>query len=415
MRTAANHINSNFRLLKLKLLNLNQMSKLLAYLSIVALLTMTSCDKKSGLDKVENDYAAEVKTKVDNWLQSKRTTNRSAFNSKIDLLRENLNFEDITVEGSGRRKFIAVPIRNIYQKIDKNGQQSINTLLLETNNTGEITGGVIVQAFLKDGSNKLPEKTASKIFNNEMPPGGKFVLRSMSGGFRSQLEFDQNKLASIGVMKGKGQAVNARSGDCIDWYLVTTYFFPDGSSHTTEQYITTTCDGCYSDPWAETECLPGDEGGTGDGSGGEVDYLVTSVNVFSAPEATGSFESEYTHAGIVKRNAAYVWQCGTGYGYVFRNVYNWVYKSYESGVLYKESAPGSLWLFESLTHDNIQRIGITPPGYTYTEQLGYAVTNIATNKRTATVNLEFVVYEQILAIGQTKSWTIPGSTVCKAP
>ena len=31
---------------------------------------------------------------------------------------------------------------------------------------------------------------------------------------------------------------------CIDWYLVTTYYYADGTSTQTSEYEGTTCDGC---------------------------------------------------------------------------------------------------------------------------------------------------------------------------
>ena len=47
---------------------------------------------------------------------------------------------------------------------------------------------------------------------------------------------NSNKLTSISA-----------SG-CIDWYIITTYTFPDGTQYTTEEYIGRTCDECIPDP-----------------------------------------------------------------------------------------------------------------------------------------------------------------------
>jgi len=74
------------------------------------------------------------------------------------------------------------------------------------------------------------------------------------------------KLVTSGVLQAKrdGKRSSGRTQMCIDWYLITTYRYANGSSSTSEQYIKTTCDGdCQSARMAGIQC----DGGAGSGGG----------------------------------------------------------------------------------------------------------------------------------------------------
>jgi hypothetical protein len=45
------------------------------------------------------------------------------------------------------------------------------------------------------------------------------------------------------IMPRKGKSSSGKVSACIDWYLVTTYYYSSGASYKTEAYVYTTCDG----------------------------------------------------------------------------------------------------------------------------------------------------------------------------
>lgn len=83
-----------------------------------------------------------------------------------------------------------------------------------------------------------------------------------------QWEYKKGELASSGWVQEK-EAGKEKRGEaqkttaCIDWYLVTTYHNPDGTTTVTEEYLYTTCSHSIDDE------LVGD--GTGGGGGGDPD------------------------------------------------------------------------------------------------------------------------------------------------
>jgi hypothetical protein len=48
-------------------------------------------------------------------------------------------------------------------------------------------------------------------------------------------------LKSIAERRSKTESQELKTNNCIDWYLVTTYYNADGSSESTWHYISTTC------------------------------------------------------------------------------------------------------------------------------------------------------------------------------
>ncbi|MFN5136594.1 MAG: hypothetical protein ACK5DG_14875 [Chitinophagaceae bacterium] len=97
------------------------------------------------------------------------------------------------------------------------------------------------------------------------------------GGIK-QIEVINNEI-KLGKSGVRNTTMNSSANGCIDWYMVTTYTYPDGTQYQTEQYLTTTCNGnndCQSsDPNAQNlECLSPPGGGNAGGSptGGQNDY-----------------------------------------------------------------------------------------------------------------------------------------------
>lgn len=96
--------------------------------------------------------------------------------------------------------------------------------------------------------------------------------------------------------------------------------------------------------------------------------------------------------------------------------FNWEYRSYEVGVLYEAATPAnSHWHFESVTHSATARLGLTPPGYNYSESFNYTVPNISQDKRSAIMAVSLTWYQVNVLGGSTKNGTVQNSTPLSLP
>lgn len=168
----------------------------------------------------------------------------------------------------------------------------------------------------------------------------------------------------------------------------------------------------------------------GDDDNEEVDELdngyflgITELEEFSettieanSEDAKATFGPEATSSEtqIITVNVGYDWRCGTGSTKVLGNFYNWSYWSYEKATLYKINRTDP-WKFQTLEHSNILLIGQTPPTHEYSHQLGSAIVSYSADRRTANMEIKFVVYERIARTVQTKSWEKVARTKCIAP
>jgi hypothetical protein len=84
----------------------------------------------------------------------------------------------------------------------------------------------------------------------------------------SQFEVKNNRLHSGSVISEKNSSPNGRTTSCTEWYLITTFYYTDGSSTQTQEYLGTTCtgsgegSGCNGNP-GEPQVPCGDNGGEG--------------------------------------------------------------------------------------------------------------------------------------------------------
>lgn len=134
-----------------------------------------------------------------------------------------------------------------------------------------VQGGRIVRSnlvSLSDGSkgdNDLILSIARAKFDPQKY-SGKIAYYTIYGNILFYNVVANGELVSSGVLHAKrgSKETNGRTQTCIDWYLITTYRYANGSSSTSEQYIKTTCDGdCQTSRTAGVQC----DGGTGSGGG----------------------------------------------------------------------------------------------------------------------------------------------------
>lgn len=109
-------------------------------------------------------------------------------------------------------------------------------------------------------SEEVLENDLSGIVNfNPSNYKGQVRHRKLNQKFLYTVMYETDRKGYLVVKKGgqnneshpSGIAVNS---DCIDWYIVTTYTYPDGTQTVTEEYIGSTCgdpDGCTPDPYLQ--------------------------------------------------------------------------------------------------------------------------------------------------------------------
>jgi len=260
---------------------------------------LIACKKTDLVSKNPVDNSDNVAEKVSSYLESQkiktsnaRTTSGNR-NANIDVLEGSLDFNAFRTEPlDNRRNLLIVPIKD--ELIVKKNLEANSTLclLLITDKKGKIGSGSIVYFLPADGKKRalLPNNTLSNMINGEkVDLDGRYKMLSLTGTWISQFQVKNGKLFSAGNVQQKNdpnKSTQKASARCIDWYLVTTYYWDDGSVTREEQYITTTCDcGNADDPYA-TPCNYID----GSDLTGGIDEVVSGNETISSSESTSTSE-----------------------------------------------------------------------------------------------------------------------------
>jgi hypothetical protein len=108
-----------------------------------------------------------------------------------------------------------------------------------------VTDGEIVTGNLLQSSETADEAIVQYVKTGRGAAGSNYILYSLSQKFLREYSFNADQSVSSKRMIPRHSSDNARTADgCIDWYIVTTVTFSDGSSFQTEQFIGTTCNDC---------------------------------------------------------------------------------------------------------------------------------------------------------------------------
>lgn len=150
---------------------------------------------------------------------------------------------------------------------------------------------------------------------------GIYKMLTVTGRWISQFEIKNGRIYSTGSILQKNKnnisESNQKTNGCIDWYLVTTYHYADGSTYQTREYVGTTCDGC-SDPNYQSICP--DNGGGGGGLGdpssetetsGETTVSVDGSELPALPDLSGNLYNGGSGQDLVT-----VWRAKVIYTYL---------------------------------------------------------------------------------------------------
>ena len=91
-----------------------------------------------------------------------------------------------------------------------------------------------------------------------------FTISTLEDIFLQRITVNQKGDFGYGFLKKKDSQPQNQiqaENDCIDWYMVTTITYADGSTETTEEFLFTTCNGCPMNGQLESLCEAGNNWG----------------------------------------------------------------------------------------------------------------------------------------------------------
>ena len=244
--------------------------KLQAVAGLFVSLFLFACKKQIS----DQSSSANIQGKVIAWLSEQKSISQPNKAANIDLLTKNLDFEGVTSESShDGEKLLIIPITDLYKKLKRISNSSEAILLIKLTAEDEIRDGNIVLYTPPNPADKIiPSNTFNAIINTGDPAcEGEFKFLSVTGRRLYTLTYRNGSLAKEVRFIQKNNINSRTDAICIDWYLVTTIYYTDGTKEETEEYIGTTCRGCDC---GDIQCDCPDDGSGGGGTAVEYEYEV---------------------------------------------------------------------------------------------------------------------------------------------
>ncbi len=257
-------------------------------------LAFISCKKTSVNEEFKmysnsplNGISSNIKSSdVLNWLQHNMNSSTPLQNNIIKKVIENLEFDKMYVERLHKfENIIIIPMRQKYfsQHINSNNSNPLQYLILVENTKGEIRRSDIVMFNPTNTDIKeLPKNSFSDFFNNKpITVDGSFILITLGDVKQFEMDFKYGKTTQFRLWHGEKKDRNKSSNisnsqngpqNCIDWYLVTTYYENGVYVSSYSEYVGTTCNSGTCPPNMQCD-EPGDGGGGT--TGGDVATVVS--------------------------------------------------------------------------------------------------------------------------------------------
>jgi hypothetical protein len=258
-----------------------------------------SCQKTSH-DRVPS-RSQTVEVAANAWLDSKITTATGEHNQRVLQIKQLLDYsKSFTEEAGNGMTFLVIPFKAGLKSAYNNNKNPRNYLLLTEATDGKIKKGNIVQ--IVSGAPTIPANTFTAMqLLKKVEIDASFTFLSIFDRYLYSISYKNNFITSFTEVSNirknaSGQtqvafnSTRTNSTTCVDWFLVTTEYYSDGTFNTYEEFLGTTCTnsgGCLPNEWCEPQ--PEDSGGGGGGGGSnEVDYeyakkRTVSWTVYSGP------------------------------------------------------------------------------------------------------------------------------------
>ncbi len=368
-------------------------NSILLFLSILTALLISSCQKEALIK--DNHPEKVIVLNVLTWLENQRLKSGPVNSERIQLLSEHLDLSSVSLENlNDTEKLVIIPLSASFRTINNKGKEVVNVFAIVLSADGTLKNGRIVQYAADNGrQQRILPSTIAKLYNRlKVNHNGKYRILTIADRYLYEIEYRNGNIYSYSTMQPKNNSVNRQTADgngCIDWYIVTTITFADGSIWTYEEFVGRTCGGCIpNDPYNETEDC-GDEEGSGSGGGGACDFdLETAQNILNSITTTlisnGGYASGAETApdasGIIRKPVV-VHNDGVTNNYGFG--YSENHKLFFTGILFKNTQ-NAQWKWESLSYSDIQRVsGSTPPCISSNVSASVSGPIISTNKTEA--------------------------------
>lgn len=208
--------------------------KLASLFLFISVVVISSCSKIESSSQYLKE--APVKESLLSWLNSKADLN----NIYIDSLRKSIiwkNFESL--EMSDGREFCAITLDESFASSTLGRDKK----LLVVTYQGRVNSVTIVQLSTADKIDRSATKELiSSLANVPSKFTGNIVVHDVNKNFLGEQNYKIGKLISQKVVASKSKsAATNKMASCIDWYLVTIFYYVDGSTTRTEQYLFTSC------------------------------------------------------------------------------------------------------------------------------------------------------------------------------
>lgn len=214
-------------------------------LFLVSIVFFFACKKNDDIKNAEKSVE-NATNKINAWLKAKTQNANSNEEKAIEDLRQHLDFSQLFFDDTKNKRdesFIVIPIKQGMQVNSPNKVHSDHLAILLDANGKIIKGNIIEYVPKANGPVTLPANTISKIFAyHDIAVEGEFAILSITGQFRYQLLFNKGKFNGTKEFKKYKSATGEKTTGCIDWYWVTTYYWEDGSTTETREYLFRTCD-----------------------------------------------------------------------------------------------------------------------------------------------------------------------------
>lgn len=354
---------------------------MIVIIAIICTAIFTKCKKEESAESADTSH--DLRKGINTWLDKQKSTllhSATGKDKNIELLRQNLLFDEAQLVKLDNRLTLAVIPVDEPLKVAKSLEgQSTVSLMVMVDATGKIVSGSVLYYIPGKDAARIPLRASiveSALRTEPTQLDGMLKFLSVTGHWKYQYEYKKGKFVSAGFVMTKGQLPKARpeanastaEAQCWDWYLVTTYYYSDGSTTQTREYLGRTCNGggCGGDPTTYQDICPDDSGGGG-GDGGstgdcsditeeQAEATVNSAYVVSTSEYTTNTGSEFVEGGVTKKPWTTSWKyADLSGGFGSAKFYVGV-----QGVVFKDDL-NNIWKFESISMGDMSIVSSTFP------------------------------------------------------
>jgi hypothetical protein len=252
------------------------MKKLFGLLCLASIVLVFSCTKESST-KEEPEMTVKTKT----WLMAfKEKAPQKTRKDRIDEILSGLKTGSFVEERVNDQEYLTVfPISGTFLSTTAQEKKHQDFLLVVSDNERKILSAKVGRFVSQNAGTQIEAQSFIDFYNKQNPGfDGIYYFLTLAGNHLYNFTFKDGSRTSFGLVTNKNEGSEQRSRiatRCNAYYLVTTYYYPDGSTFQTREYLYTICDSI--DP----QVPQGDEGGGGVGGGGvdvHLDNVVKQVS-----------------------------------------------------------------------------------------------------------------------------------------